>query len=65
LPLEPSLLSFHLLVLIINHDCAIHQRLEIRISIRHQLELQSIIESLEETALLILVICHIIRSVTR
>ena len=63
LPLEPSLLSFHLLALIINHDCAIHQRLEVRISIRHQLELQSIIESLEETALLILVIHYIIRSV--
>ena len=65
LPLEPSLLSFHLLALIVNHDSAIHQRLEVRVGIRHQLELQSIIESLEETALLILVIYHIIRSVAR
>ena len=39
LPLEPSLLSFHLLALIVNHNSAIHQRLEVRVSIRHQLEL--------------------------
>ena len=63
LPLKPPLLGFYLFALIVNHDSAIHQRLEVRVSIRHQLELQSIIESLEEMALLILVVRYIIWSI--
>jgi hypothetical protein len=39
LSLKPFPLSIHLLALVVHHNCAIHKRLKIRISIRHQLQL--------------------------
>jgi hypothetical protein len=63
LPLKYPLLSFHLLAFIVNHDSAVHQRLKVRVSVGHQLELQSIIKSLEEMALLLLILSYIIWSI--
>ena len=37
--LKPPLLGLHLFVLIINHNSAIHQHLEIGVCIEHKLEL--------------------------
>ena len=63
LPLKPPLLGFHLFVLIVNHNSAVHQRLKVRVGVGHQLELQAIIKSLEETTLLLLILSYIIRSI--
>jgi hypothetical protein len=43
LSLKPSLFHFHLLVFIVHHNSAVHQRLEVRIDVGHELELESII----------------------
>ena len=43
LSLKPPLLSLHLFALIVNNNSAVHQRLEIRVCIRHKLELETII----------------------
>ena len=64
LSLKPPLLSLHLFALIVNHNSAIHQCLEIEVCIGHKLELQTIIQTLEKAALLISIINHLIRSVT-
>jgi hypothetical protein len=63
LPLKPPLLGFHLFTLIVNHNSAVHQRLKVRVCVGHQLELQAIIKSLEEMALLLLIISYIIWSI--
>jgi hypothetical protein len=56
LPLKPPLLGFHLFTLIVDHNSAVHQGLKVRVGVGHQLELQAIIKSLEETVLLLLVL---------
>ena len=43
LSLKPPLLSLHLFSLIVNHNSAVHQHLEIRVCIGHKLELQTVI----------------------
>ena len=63
LTLKPSLLGFHLFALIVNHNSAVHQGLKVRVGVGHQLELQAIIKSLEETVLLLLVLSYIIWSI--
>ena len=64
LPLKPPLLGFHLFALIVDHNSAVHQRLKVRVGVGHQLELQAIIKSFEETALLLLILSYIIWSIT-
>jgi hypothetical protein len=64
LSLNPFPLGIHLLVLVVHHDSAVHKRLKIRISIGHQLQLQSVIQSLQEAALLIIVISHLMWSIS-
>ena len=64
LPLKPPLLGLHLLALVVNNNSAIHQCLEIGVSIGHKLELQTIIQTLEKVVLLINIISHLIQSVT-
>ena len=56
LPLKPSLLGFHLLALIVNHNSAIHQGLEIRVGVGHELELETIVQPLEKETLLLVVL---------
>jgi hypothetical protein len=46
LSLEPLPFSIHLLALIVNHNSVIHQCLIIGVSIEHQLQLQTIIQTL-------------------
>jgi hypothetical protein len=60
LSLKPFPLGIHLLALVVHHDSAVHKRLKIGISIGHQLQLQSIIQSLQKMALLIIVVGHLI-----
>ena len=43
LSLKPPLLGLHLLMLVVNNNSAIHQRLKIGVGIGHKLELQTII----------------------
>jgi len=64
LSLKPPLLGLHLFTLIINNNSAFHQCLEIGVCIRHKLELQSIIQTLEKAVLFIRIISHLIRSIT-
>ena len=64
LPLKPPLLGLHLFALIVNNNDVIHQCLKIGVCIGHKLELQTIIQTLEKVALLIIIISHLIRSVT-
>jgi hypothetical protein len=63
LPLLLPLIISHLLALVVNHYSAIHKLLEIGVGGCHELELQSIMKSLEEKTLLVLVISNIIRSI--
>ena len=63
LPLKSPLLGFHLFVLIVNHNSTVHQGLKARVGVGHQLELQSIIKSLGEATLLLLVLSYIIWSI--
>ena len=60
LALKPPLLGLHLLALVVNNNSAIHQRFEIGVCIGHKLELQTIIQTLEQMALLISIISHLI-----
>ena len=64
LPLELSLLCVHLLALVVDDNSAVHQFLEARISVAHQLQLQSIIQALQEKALLVRVPGHLIWSIS-
>ena len=64
LSLKPPLLSLHLFALIVNHNSAIHQRLEIGVCIGYKVELQTIIQTLEKVLLFICVISHLIRNIT-
>ena len=48
LSLKSHLLSVHLLALIVNHNSAIHQGLEIRVGVGHELELETIVQHLEK-----------------
>ena len=60
---KPPILSFHLLALIINHNSAIHKCLKVGVGVGHQLQVETIIQTLEKAMLLISIICHLIRSV--
>jgi hypothetical protein len=64
LSLKPFPLSIHLLALVVHHDSVVHKRLKIGISIGHKLQLYSIIQSLQEAALLIIVIRHLMWSIS-
>ena len=64
LSLKPPLLGLHLLALVVNNNSAIHQCLKIGVGIGHKLELQTIIQTLEKTTLLISIISHLLRGVT-
>jgi hypothetical protein len=46
LSLKPLPFSIHLLVLIVNHNSVIHKHLEVGVCIGHQLELETIIQTL-------------------
>jgi hypothetical protein len=43
LPLKPHFLGIHFLALIVNHNSTVHQCLEIRVGVRHELELKTIV----------------------
>lgn len=56
---------FHLPVLIIDHNSTVHMGLEVGVSVGYQLQLKTIIDTLEKTTLLLSIVCHLIRSITR
>jgi hypothetical protein len=64
LPLNLPLLSIHLFALIVNHNSAVHKFLEAGVNIGHQLQLQAIIQSFQETTLLVRILGYFTRSVT-
>ena len=64
LSLKPPLLSLHLLALVVNNNSAIHQCLKIGVCIGHKLVLQTVIQTLEKTALLVSIISNFIRSIS-
>jgi hypothetical protein len=64
LPLELSLLCIHLLALVVDDNSAVHQFLEARVGVAHQLQLQSIIQTLQEETLLVRVPGHLIWSIS-
>jgi hypothetical protein len=64
LSLKSFPLGIHLLALVIHHNSAVHKCLKIGIGIGHQLQLYTIIQSLQEAALLITVISHLIWSIS-
>jgi len=64
LSLELSLLCVHLLALVVDDNSAVHQFLETRIGVAHQLQLQSIIQALQEKTLLVTVPGHLIWSIS-
>jgi hypothetical protein len=64
LPLELPLLGIHLLALIVDYNSTVLQSLEARIDIGHQLQLKTIIQSLQKAMLLVRVFHHLIRSIT-
>ena len=64
LPLELSLLCIHLLALVVDDNSAVHQFLETRVGVAHQLQLQSIIQTLQEETLLVRVPGHLIWSIS-
>jgi hypothetical protein len=63
LSLKPLPFSIHLLALTVNHNSAIHERLEVGVCIGHQLKLETIIQTLQKKMLLISIISHLIRSI--
>ena len=63
LSLKPPLLGLHLFALIINNNGAIHQCLEIMVCIGHKMELQTVIQSLKEVILLLVIISYFIQGV--
>jgi len=64
LPLELSLLCVHHLMLVVDDNSTVHQFLETTVGVAHQLELQSIIQSLQKEALLVRVPGHLIWSIS-
>jgi len=64
LPLELSLLCVHLLALVVDDNSAVHQFLETRLGVAYQLQLQSIIQTLQEEALLVRDPSHLIWSIS-
>ena len=64
LPLELPFLCVHLLTLVVDDNCMVHKFLETRISVAHQLQLQSIIQTLQEKTLLVRVPGHLIWSIS-
>jgi hypothetical protein len=64
LSLKPLPFSIHLLVLIVNHNSTNHERLEVGVRVGHQLELETIIQTLQKKTLLISIISHLIQSIT-
>jgi hypothetical protein len=65
LPLELPLLEVHFLTLVIYHNGTIHQFLETGILVGHQLQLESIIQSLQKTALFVRIPGHLSRCISR
>jgi hypothetical protein len=63
LSLKPPLLGIHFLVLIVNHNRAVHQCLKVRVGVRHELELKAIVQPLEKETLFLVVLSHIIRGI--
>jgi len=57
-------LSIHLLALAINHNNMVHKRLVIGVCNGHQLELETIIQTLLKETLFISIIGHIVWSIT-
>jgi len=64
LPQELPFLRVHLLALVDDDNGAVHQFLKTRICVAHQLQLQSIIQTLQEEALLVRVPGHLIWSIS-
>jgi hypothetical protein len=65
LSLELPLLEVHFLALVIYHNGTIHQFLETGILVGHQLQLESIIQSLQETTLFVRIPGHLSRGISR
>jgi hypothetical protein len=65
LSLELPLLEVHFLTLVIYHYGPIHQFLETGILVGHQLQLESIIQSLQKTALFVRILGHLSRGISR
>ena len=61
LPLKPPFLGVHLLALIVNHNSVVHQCMEIRVGVRHEPELKTIVQPLEKEMLLLVILSYIIR----
>jgi hypothetical protein len=64
LSLELPLLEIHLLALVIYHNGTIHQFLETSILVGHQLQLESVIQPLQEAALLVKIPGHLSRGIS-
>jgi len=64
LPMELPFLCVHLFALVVDDNSAVHQFLETRVGVAHQLQLQSIIQTLQEEALLVRVPGHLIWSIS-
>jgi DMSO/TMAO reductase YedYZ heme-binding membrane subunit len=62
--LTRPLLGFNSLALTVSHNGAVHQALEIRIGIGHQLYTEIIIKTSQEAALFISIISNIFRCIT-
>ena len=63
LSLKSPLLGIHLLALIVNHNSAVHQCLEVGVGVGHKLKLKTIIQPFDETILFLVIINHFLRSV--
>jgi hypothetical protein len=64
LSLELPLLEFHFLMLVIYHNGTIHQFLETGILVGHQLQLESIIQSLQKMSLFVRIPGHLSRGIS-
>jgi hypothetical protein len=65
LSLELPLLKVYFLALVIYHNSTIHQFLETGILVGHQLQLESVIQPLQESALFVRIPGHLSRSISR
>jgi hypothetical protein len=65
LSLELPLLEVHFLTLVINYNGTVHQLLETGIFVGHQLQLESIIQPLQKTALFVRIPSHFSRGISR
>jgi hypothetical protein len=65
LSLELPLLKVHFLTLVIYHNSTIHQFLETGILVGHQLQLESIIQSLQKTTLFVRIPSHLSGGISR